>query len=314
MIPDPAWQISLRNRCICYLRKNPRELVWYYLGAGPFAVALLYFWGYVTWFAPARWRSGSGSFIPGGFIRMDEGVAQHRFALCMLARRLGEASPRWKRSQWVAEIAAQLRLQASGVVLVPLSALFAVPFGWVYCYYQSATALAAPGEKDSVGRRHRAWEQMQLWPAQNHWALTIFSGLWLMVFLNIAMAFYTIPALATRWLGIKTIFAFSGWSYLNSIFLCLGFGPDPLAGRSADQNFLSVACIPRWSRADWHRREAGVGAGKKSSQTPGLGSGLAGAGGFDFGGSAKNPGRRFHRRGPVGLRTGFGSRVESRSK
>jgi hypothetical protein len=62
---------------------------------------------------------------------------------------------------------------------------------------------------------------MQLWPAQNHWALLILSALWLMVFLNVAVAFYVVPSLATHWLGLKTSFALNGWSYLNTTFLAL---------------------------------------------------------------------------------------------
>lgn len=211
---------DLIEESVHLLRRNPRELAWYYAGTGPFAVALLYFWSHVTWFAPGDGEVAAGALVLAMlFGTMKAG--QRRFALCLLGCRTGEAPPRWTWRQWPGVIAAEFRIQASGIVLVPLAALFGVPFGWVYGFYQTATALPAAPESGGPTRARRAWRQIQLWPAQNHRALTILFGLWLMVCLNIAFTFYTVPALATRWLGINTIFAFSGWSYLNSTFVAL---------------------------------------------------------------------------------------------
>lgn len=211
---------DLIEESVHLLRRHRRELVWYYAATGPFAVALLYFWAYVAWFVPADGEVALGAlFLAGLFGWMKAG--QHRFATVLLARRLGDEPGQWKTRRWLAEIAAQFRVQASSVLLVPLAAVFGVPFGWTYAYYQSATVLSLPIGTETSERRRLAWEQMTLWPAQNHRALAIFSALWLMVFLNIAVAFYAVPMLATQWLGMKTIFAFSGWSYLNSTFLAL---------------------------------------------------------------------------------------------
>ncbi|MEO6994979.1 MAG: hypothetical protein ABI273_15330 [Lacunisphaera sp.] len=211
---------DLIEESVHLLRRHRRELVWYYIGTGPFAVALLYFWAYVAWFIPADGEVALGALLLAGLFGWMK-AGQHRFATALLARRLGDEPVRWNTRRWLAEIAAQFRLQASGALLIPLAAVFGVPFGWTYAYYQSATVLPVPLGTETAERRRLAWEQMRLWPAQNHWALAIFSVLWLMVFLNIAVAFYAVPVLATQWLGLKTIFAFSGWSYLNSTFLVL---------------------------------------------------------------------------------------------
>ena len=56
---------DLIEESVHLLRKNPRELIWYYAGTGPFAVALLYFWGYVTWFAPADGEVAAGALLLG---------------------------------------------------------------------------------------------------------------------------------------------------------------------------------------------------------------------------------------------------------
>lgn len=210
---------DLIEESVHLLRKNPRELIWYYAGAGPFAVALLYFWAYVTWFVPPDGEVAAGAlFLAVVFCWMK--AAQRRFALGVCARRMGDEPSRWSYRKWTTEISTQLRLQSSGILLVPLSLIFAVPFGWVYAYYQSATVAPEAGDA-SVGRHERAVAQAKLWPKQNHAALAILSGLWLMVFLNVAAAFYLVPMLASRWLGLKTIFALEGWSYFNSTFLIL---------------------------------------------------------------------------------------------
>ena len=227
LIPDPTrvqpkpngpGALALLEESVHLLRRHPRDLAWYYAATGPFAVALLYFWANVTWFQPPDGAIAAGAVVLAVlFGAMKAG--QNHFALRMRAGRVAEEPPRWTGRQWVREMAAQLRLQAMGVVLVPLAALFVVPFGWVYGYFQSVTVIP-PGEPGgTAARRQQAWRQMQLWPAQNHWALLILTVLWLMVFLNVAVAFYAVPALATRWLGLKTIFALNGWSYFNTTFL-----------------------------------------------------------------------------------------------
>lgn len=211
---------DLIEESVHLLRKHRRELVWYYVATGPFAVALLYFWAYVAWFVPADGEIALGALLLAGLFGWMK-AGQNRFATILLARRLGDEPAKWEMRRWFAEIAAQFRLQASGAILIPLAAVFGVPFGWTYAYYQTAVVLPAAVGTETPERRRLAWEQMKLWPVQNHWALGIFSVLWLMVFLNIAVAFYAVPRLATQWLGMKTIFAFSGWNYLNSTFLAL---------------------------------------------------------------------------------------------
>lgn len=211
---------DLIEESVFLLRRHLPELAGYYLASAPFAVALVYFWAFVTWFAPADGEVAAGAFLLAWLFGVMK-AGQNRFALRMLAYRLGETPPTWRGSDWLAEVSAQLREQAAGVVLVPLAAAFGVPFAWIYGHYQTATILPrakGPGEPE---RPRRAWKLAQLWPAQSHWALTILGALWLMVFLNLLAAFYVIPQLATQWLGLQTEFALSGWSMLNSTFLAL---------------------------------------------------------------------------------------------
>ncbi|MES1168075.1 MAG: hypothetical protein ABUL61_02780, partial [Oleiharenicola lentus] len=211
---------DLIEESVHLLRQHPQELAGYYAATGPFALGFLYFWSYVTWFSPGDGEVAAGALL----LALAFGVmkaGQNRFALRMLGRRVGEVPARWTARDWLAETLAQFRLQASGIVLVPLAAAFGVPFAWVYGYYQNITALPRVEDGEPAKRHEQAWALILPWPAQNHWMLLILSGLWLMVFLNLAVAFYLVPSLATQWLGLRTGFALDGWSLFNTTFLTL---------------------------------------------------------------------------------------------
>ncbi|MBI5426276.1 MAG: hypothetical protein HZA32_19550 [Opitutae bacterium] len=212
--------VDLIEEAVHLLRAHPGALGLYYAGAAPFACGVVFFWAYVSWFVPSDGAIALGALglaLAFGVMR----TAQHRYAQNLRAHLTGDALPRWRTRDWTRECAAQFRLQAPGVVVLPLAAGFGVPFGWAYAYFQSAAVLPSGDGASAAERRRAAWEQAMLWPAQNHWALAILSILWSMVFLNVAVAFVVVPMLATRWLGLHTVFALSGWSYFNTTFLAV---------------------------------------------------------------------------------------------
>lgn len=215
-VPSAA---DLIEEAVHLLRGGPADLGVYFAGAAPFAVGVVYFWAYLAWFTPPDGAIAAGAMMLAGLFGLMR-AAQHRFAQRLRARLAGDPLERWSGRRWFSEVAAQCRLQASGIVLVPLAAMFGVPFGWVYAHYQNALAAPAAGATSAL-RRRRAWALACLWPAQNHWGLGLLGLLWLMVWLNIAVSFYLVPALLTSWLGLKTVFALEGWQYLNTTFLML---------------------------------------------------------------------------------------------
>lgn len=215
-----AEALDLLEEAVHLLRANPGSLFTYYAATGPFVLALVYFWARVTWFTPTDGAVACGALLLAllfGTMR----AGQRHFMRGLMARRLGEPVPRFSWRRLPAETAAQLRLQALGVILLPVALAVTVPFGWVCAYYQSALALPADGEDGTAGCRRRAWAEAIRWPGQNHWGLAILAVLWLAMFVNIIVAFYVVPILAARLLGLHTIFAMHGWDYLNSTFLLL---------------------------------------------------------------------------------------------
>jgi len=211
--------VELVEEAVHLLRQHPRELAGYYLATGPFALTLLFAWAHVTWFAPQDGEVAAGALL----LVLLFGVmkaGQHHFLQRLLALRRDADPPAWSWRTLPGAWGAQLRLQAAGIVLLPITALVAVPFGWAAAYFHTAAVLPVEAG-DTAETRRQAWVQARLWPRQNHWALAILGVTWLVMFVNIAAAFYFIPTLATRLLGLKTAFAITGWSYFNTTFLFL---------------------------------------------------------------------------------------------
>lgn len=188
-------------------------LLVYYAGTVPFVLALLFFWAHTTWFTPpvavVAW---SCLLLVVFFAAMK--AAQAEFCARLLAHRLGAAAPplTWRRFSQLA--GRQLRWQAPGLFLVPVSLLLSLPFGWVFAYFQNVTVL---GETEDAPATARA--QAVLWPAQNHLGLVIISALVLCAAINLGAAFWFVPWLANRLLGIENVFGLSGGWFFNSTFL-----------------------------------------------------------------------------------------------
>lgn len=211
--------VPLIEEAVHLLRRHPGELALYVATTGPFAIFLLFGWAYVTWFGPTDGAIAAGAMVLAGLFAFMKAGQQH-FTRRLLARRMDAEPPRWSWRALPSAMAAQLRLHALALPILAVAALVTVPFGWVFAYFQNATILET-GSEGTAATRKLAWEQARLWPAQNHRALLILSGLGLLVFINVAVSFYALPSLATNLLGLRTIFATSGWSYFNTTFLFL---------------------------------------------------------------------------------------------
>ncbi|MEO7798951.1 MAG: hypothetical protein ABIY47_14650, partial [Opitutaceae bacterium] len=109
---------------------------------------------------------------------------------------------------------AQMRFHGWGLLLLPVSLVLTVPFGWAFAFFQNVSVL---GDGDDAFEAAR--EQAVLWPAQNHLGLLILSALALCAWANLAAAFWAVPWLANRLLGIENLFGLSGGWFFNTTFL-----------------------------------------------------------------------------------------------
>jgi hypothetical protein len=206
--------IELIEEAVHLLRRTPPG-TWciYYAGSAPFALGLVFFWARTTWFhssgVTVAWNALGLVVL---FAAMK--AAHAEFCSRLYAQRLGDDFPEWTLARLGRLASAQLRIQPWGIVLLPLSLAIGVPFGWAYAYFQSATVL---GDGPSLAADARA--QALLWPGQNHLGQLILSTMFLAVWLNIGVAFWVVPWLANRLLGVENLFGFSGWWIANTTFL-----------------------------------------------------------------------------------------------
>lgn len=208
--------IELIEEAMQLLRGVPAgALLVYYAGTVPFVLAVLFFWAYTTWFTPplavVAW---SCVLLVGFFAAMK--AAHAEFCARLLAHRLGAARGPLTGRKFLRLAGQQLCWQAPGLLLVPVALVLSLPFGWVFAYFQNVTVLG-DGEDSATAATARA--QAMLWPAQNHLGLLILSGLAFCAAVNLGAAFWFVPWLANRLLGIDNVFGLAGGWFFNSTFL-----------------------------------------------------------------------------------------------
>jgi hypothetical protein len=185
----------------------------YFAGAAPFALGIVFFVAHVTWFhPPAEVIAWNALGLVALFAWMK--AAQAEFCARLLAQRMGAVSEPLTLSRAWRLLRAQLALQGWGVLMLPLAMVVTVPFPWLYAYFQNASVI---GEGRNLAADSRA--QAALWPGQNLLGQLFLSALALAVWANIATAFWLVPWLANRLLGLHNIFGFTGWWIVNTTFL-----------------------------------------------------------------------------------------------
>src|SRR5262245_44472413 len=127
--------LELIEEAIHLLRSAPAAvLASYYVGAGPFVLGLLYFWGDMSRSAFAAQHLAGGALgVAVLFLWMK--FWQAIFAGNLRVLMAGE-SPAWPGFARCRRIfIAQAALQPTGLFLLPLSLLAVLPFGWAYAFY-----------------------------------------------------------------------------------------------------------------------------------------------------------------------------------
>ena len=213
--------LELLEETVHLLRLAPASVLFaYYLGTLPFVLGLLFFWADMSRGSFAERRLGLAALgMALLFVWMK--VWQAVFAQRLLARLRGEPSPRLEGRRLLRVTLVQAALQPTGLFLLPLAALLLIPFGWVYAFYQSVTALGTGDTSDVRAVLRRAWRQAVLWPGQNNYALLALKLFGLFVFINVLTGFLSVPFLLKTLLGIDTAFTLSNAAVLNTTFFAV---------------------------------------------------------------------------------------------
>ena len=217
--PAPA-ALDVLEEAVHLLRATPATdyLTWA-AGAGPFALAVLYFWADMSRAADAESRLVPTA-LGLALLFLWLKTCQALFASRLLARVSGADTSCGFLGRWLRCFAVQAVWQPLGLFLLPVGLVLTVPFGWLFALVQN---LAVLGDDSPLAALRRAGRQSLLQPVQNHALISLLSVAALAVWLNVAIALYTLPHLLKLLLGIESAFTLNPTSLLNTTFLATTF-------------------------------------------------------------------------------------------
>jgi hypothetical protein len=211
--------LDLLEEAVHLLRTAPGSaLGWYFLGAMPFVVVLLYFWTEMSWSADARSECAVDAlFVALAFCWM-------KFCQAMFTRKLGaqlkvEPDSRVTFRASLRILAQQAIIQPSKLFILPVALIITIPFAWVCAFYENVTAFGEA--KNLRALWSRSWKQARLWPRQNHVGLSIFVLFALIMFVNILIIVMIAPHFLKMFTGAENLFTRSGMHVLNSTILAV---------------------------------------------------------------------------------------------
>lgn len=217
--------IELVEEATHILRVKPaKSLLIYYTGTLPFILGLLYFWGDMS-----RNALASTHLIPGSlllsvlFIWMKCWHGVFGYHIRSIAGRYEPGA--WSLRRIWRLIAAQTIIQPTGILVLPLALLMALPFGWVFAFYQNTSTQGFSKPLRIKTMMNRSFQEAKRWPGQNHILLCIFTLFGFFIFLNVMMAILILPSLLKKLFGVDTLFTLSGpQGIFNTTFLAVACG------------------------------------------------------------------------------------------
>ena len=196
----------------------------YYLGSVPFVLGMLYFWADMSRGAHADEYSAAAALgLAGLFVWMK--AWQRLFALRVQTLVSGSPhqDPSWRSV--ASANATQTLIQATRFIVIPVSALLAIPFGYCYAFYHNVALYDGEDGHDLRPTCRWAWNQAKLWPRQNHLLICILWLFGLVIFLNVSLAAFILPQLLKSLFGIESVFTLSGYRMIfNSTFMIAMLG------------------------------------------------------------------------------------------
>lgn len=264
---DGPSAVELIEESVNLVRAVPAAAWAIYLGgAVPWVLGLGYFWATTSWFAPrAEEVLWAAIGLAGLYLWLK--VAQAEFCGRVRAARLGTEPPQLGIRGLLRTAKRQARVQGWAVPLMPVAMLPVFPAVWTWMFFENTTALATTTDPDGETLEGRARRETKRWPGAAHLAALLLSGVWLCVWLNIGTAFYVVPWLLRRLVGLENMFGLSGWSVLNSTLFALitiltWLAVDPLVKTyHVLRTFYGEArCTGADLRLELRKRPAGRGA------------------------------------------------------
>jgi hypothetical protein len=210
--------LRILDESVHLLRQAPLTLLPpYYVGSLPFILGLLYFWADMSRSAVAQdYCAVSALTVAVLFIWMKTWQALFAIRLRDHIQGYSGRPLTWRRLACL--VMTQTFVQATGIVVLPVSALLAIPFGWCYAFYQNVLVRADEDHRSLKQICGSAWVQASLWPRQNHLLLLVLMLFGNVVFIDLAAALFIVPHLLKKFFGFDSVFTLSGWNVINSTF------------------------------------------------------------------------------------------------
>jgi hypothetical protein len=106
--------------------------------------------------------------------------------------------------------------------MLPLAFLVALPYAWVYAFYQNASVYGNDQPEHIKNIYERSLHQAKLFPRQNHMILFVLSVSGFFIFLNIWLFMYQMPHIVKMMTGIETAFTKAGLlMFFNTTYLAV---------------------------------------------------------------------------------------------
>lgn len=203
------------------LRRMPSSLfASYYAGTLPFVLCFLFFWADMSRSSFAYKHVAEYSLVIALlFVWMKCWNAV--FAGQIKAFITEEKSEKWNFRKILHLIAVQSAIQPTGLILLPAAMIVALPFGWVYAFYQNASVYGTGEMSDTKSVYRASLKQAMVFPRQNHMLISILFLFNIIIFFNLIAVLYLLPNLLNSFFGVETVFTKAGWSMLNTTFLAI---------------------------------------------------------------------------------------------
>jgi hypothetical protein len=225
------------------LRTAPTAtLAVYYTGVIPFILGLLYFWADMSR-SPFANQHLTESALGVGALFVWMKFWQAIFARRVRAHLAAEPPAQMNFRRVLNLIVAQTILQPLGLFVIPLSMVPAIPFAWVYAFYQNVTALADGDDTGASGLFKKSWRQATLWPRQNHLVLLVMLAFAFYIFLNWATVCLLLPGLFKMLFGVESTFSKSPYAMLNTTFFAAMFSLSYLCVDPILKTIYSIRCF-----------------------------------------------------------------------
>lgn len=174
--------VGVSEEAIHTLRFAPMQvLACYYIGTLPFVTGLLTYWAAMSQ-SPTAYEYHAIAALGLAILFVWMKTWQARFATLLhthIISKNGGGNAPWGMTGFLRSACRQAFLQATGIIILPMSGMLILPYAWVHAFYQNLTVLDDGQPKTAKSLLADAMRQASCWPRQNIILIWLLSPLFL---------------------------------------------------------------------------------------------------------------------------------------